>query len=364
MTLFAASAVQAEAEKSDVYSVRLCNLSYSIKVKAQGRQLKTLNAGYVGAWQQTRPDDAVATCRRLYANSDKERLDKLISIGKAEKATHLVAPTAGKKGAGIELSFWLVDVNQGEVIGESTHTLPIRANRLTKELPEAWQKAVEKLLPTLGATATASTEVTTPGAQEAEQSASTDEAPPARRSPDVAPPVSSPSESAVEVDAPSRDGSEETAPATSSADSAKDPTAPQTTTQSAPQEHNEPNGAAAVDAASSEGIVVGTTAPQTDGAVTSTAITHDASASADAMWGAAVMVPIGAAAVGAVAGAVGAGLTSWLTVTERHPSEGGVPGLGQVAWVGALVGAGAGAIAGALVADWEARQPSISDKIE
>ena len=406
-TLSLSSPSSAQSDSANPDKVRLCNLSYSIKIKSFGRQLKAVNQAYVDAWQKKRPEDNPSRCRRLYAASDESRLSKLVAIGKAEKATHLIAPTAGKKGKEIEVSFWLVDVENGAVIDQVSQTFPATRNQLKSELPAFSQKAVEQFLPRLGAieadpaksidktltsedkdpSETVSTTADSMPATEPEQAqaqeatktgANTETV--TETNPDTATRAADDEagEKAAEAATEAGPQSDETSLVENTSASASDNAAAGAGPGSASTPET-PSATGAKSAANTQpgqadgaaAIPVRETEPAPDAAPpvkksTQKGVQADATSTPHAttppIWKQGHFMPLAAAAVGAVTGAGLGALLHNVAIAERKRSTDGVADLGQSIWVGGLMGAGVGALAGAWLSTTDLSGSEVDDR--
>ena len=375
-TMTLPTAARAQDENAPPHVVRLCNISYSIKVKSFGRQLKSVNPSYLEAWQKIRPDDSSSRCRRLYAASDKKRLSKLVAIGKAEKATHLVAPTAGKSGKNIEVSFWLVDIEKAEVVGELSQSFSRKRSVLKAELPVLSQKAVEKFLPLLnaveGTPEQQPADEEAPVADETEKptAATTAEPPPPEETSEAAAQAPAAKEPAQAADEPAADpasvapsveddkpASEDAIPPATGVTQTNDAsgaletppnTEQKTSDVPAPQKESLPEPSAA-----------GETQASTEADPVAPAITAKpaAPAAVQPFWEGEQFLPLSAAALGGITGAGLGALVHTLAVAERNRSSDGVADLGQSIWVGTLMGAGLGALTGAWYSTTDAVEP-------
>lgn len=350
------SPANAQSEATSAEKVRLCNIAYSIKVKSFGRQLKAVNQAYVEAWQKKRPEDSPSRCRRLYAASDESRLSKLVSIGKAEKVTHLVAPTAGKIGKKIEVSFWLVDVEKGTVVDQAKQSFPLQRNQLKSNLPAFSQKAVEQFLPQFSSIETAPEKPTEEPSPADGKGVS--EAQPATAGSSPAPkPVQEAAGTVTEAlpqddKSPPVDGasivSDDSAPETGAGVASTFPEAPSATdTQSTDRSQPVQSDAAATKPVDETGADATPTATMSTQQAVQVDATSRPRATTPPIWKQAHFMPLAAAAVGAVTGAGLGALVHNVAIAERNRSTDGVADLGQSIWVGGLMGAGVGALAGA-----------------
>lgn len=131
----------------------LCDLAISVKLNPQQADLKLLEAEMGSIWRQQRPQDTVGTCQRYYMEKSDIRLGKLLSFGKRDGVTHVVAPAAfvDSKGA-TRLSLWLVDVERRQRSAEVLVELGDDGPSIRDQGPAALVEPLRKLAAAIGGT--------------------------------------------------------------------------------------------------------------------------------------------------------------------------------------------------------------------